>query len=194
MSLEFFTPLLVFSKEVPRLSIPRGFLCFICLSSSHNQSLPSQNPILKNITDYLIEEVSAEEEELLGSSGGPPPEEPPKEGNPAEINVERDEKLIKVPVRAEFGMNKSLAWGGKGAGLVNSWLLISFRFWTNYSSIYALCIPWIIIIHASIPMKMKCPTVVESSMFGGPCHPTASVMEKVSSPACVLFHSLPSCL
>ncbi|XP_052610023.1 serrate RNA effector molecule homolog isoform X3 [Peromyscus californicus insignis] len=59
-------------------------------------SLPSQNPILKNITDYLIEEVSAEEEELLGSSGGPPPEEPPKEGNPAEINVERDEKLIKV--------------------------------------------------------------------------------------------------
>lgn len=64
-----------------------------------NQSLPSQNPILKNITDYLIEEVSAEEEELLGSSGGPPPEEPPKEGNPAEINVERDEKLIKVPVR-----------------------------------------------------------------------------------------------
>lgn len=80
-----------------------------------NQSLPSQNPILKNITDYLIEEVSAEEEELLGSSGGAPPEEPPKEGNPAEINVERDEKLIKVPVRAECGMNKNLAWGGKGA-------------------------------------------------------------------------------
>lgn len=75
------------------------FLCLTCLSSSH-QSLPSQNPILKNITDYLIEEVSAEEEELLGSSGGAPPEEPPKEGNPAEINVERDEKLIKVPVAA----------------------------------------------------------------------------------------------
>lgn len=57
---------------------------------------------MKNITDYLIEEVSAEEEELLGSSGGAPPEEPPKEGNPAEINVERDEKLIKVPVGAEW--------------------------------------------------------------------------------------------
>lgn len=71
---------------------------FPCLFS---QSLPSQNPILKNITDYLIEEVSAEEEELLGSSGGPPPEEPPKEGNPAEINVERDEKLIKVPTTAD---------------------------------------------------------------------------------------------
>ncbi|XP_054851090.1 serrate RNA effector molecule homolog isoform X2 [Eublepharis macularius] len=58
-------------------------------------NLPSQNPILKNITDYLIEEVSAEEEELLGKSGEPS-EEPSKEGNPAEINVERDEKLVKV--------------------------------------------------------------------------------------------------
>ncbi|XP_043853939.1 serrate RNA effector molecule homolog [Dromiciops gliroides] len=58
-------------------------------------SLPSQNPIL-NITDYLIEEVSAEEEELLENSGGVPPEKPPKEANPAEITVERDEKLLKV--------------------------------------------------------------------------------------------------
>ncbi|KAM3823546.1 serrate RNA effector molecule homolog isoform 3-T3 [Vipera latastei] len=58
-------------------------------------NLPSQNPILKNITDYLIEEVSAEEEELLGRSGEPS-EEAPKEGNPAEITVERDEKLVKV--------------------------------------------------------------------------------------------------
>uniref|UniRef100_A0A3Q3IRV0 SERRATE/Ars2 C-terminal domain-containing protein n=1 Tax=Monopterus albus TaxID=43700 RepID=A0A3Q3IRV0_MONAL len=28
------------------------------------------NPVLRNITDYLIEEVSAEEEELMGASGG----------------------------------------------------------------------------------------------------------------------------
>uniref|UniRef100_A0A8D2LHJ8 Serrate, RNA effector molecule n=1 Tax=Varanus komodoensis TaxID=61221 RepID=A0A8D2LHJ8_VARKO len=63
--------------------------------ASEVSSLPSQNPILKNITDYLIEEVSAEEEELLGKSGEPS-EEPPKEGNPAEITVERDEKLVKV--------------------------------------------------------------------------------------------------
>ncbi|XP_033024917.1 serrate RNA effector molecule homolog [Lacerta agilis] len=63
--------------------------------ASEVSSLPSQNPILKNITDYLIEEVSAEEEELLGKSGEPS-EEPPKEGNPAELNVERDEKLVKV--------------------------------------------------------------------------------------------------
>ncbi|XP_066841336.1 serrate RNA effector molecule homolog [Anser cygnoides] len=43
-------------------------------------AVPSQNPVLKHITDYLIEEVSAEEEELLGRSGGrrrgPPRGEP----------------------------------------------------------------------------------------------------------------------
>uniref|UniRef100_A0A665WH46 Serrate, RNA effector molecule n=1 Tax=Echeneis naucrates TaxID=173247 RepID=A0A665WH46_ECHNA len=58
--------------------------------------LPAQNPILKNITDYLIEEVSAEEEELLGSGRGVDPEENTKEGNPTETTVERDDKLAKV--------------------------------------------------------------------------------------------------
>ncbi|MEQ2205719.1 hypothetical protein XENOCAPTIV_011101 [Xenoophorus captivus] len=57
---------------------------------------PQRNPILSNITDYLIEEVSAEEEELLGSGSGMDPEESAKEGNPAEITVERDDKLAKV--------------------------------------------------------------------------------------------------
>nr|XP_019941687.1 PREDICTED: serrate RNA effector molecule homolog isoform X3 [Paralichthys olivaceus] len=61
-----------------------------------NPQLPAQNPILKNITEYLIEEVSAEEEELLGSGSGMDPEESIKEGNPAETTVERDEKLAKV--------------------------------------------------------------------------------------------------
>ncbi|XP_031682439.1 serrate RNA effector molecule homolog isoform X3 [Oncorhynchus kisutch] len=56
----------------------------------------AQNPILKNITDYLIEEVSAEEEELLGGVGGADAEEGTKEGYPAEITVERDDKLVKV--------------------------------------------------------------------------------------------------
>lgn len=51
---------------------------------------------MKNITDYLIEEVSAEEEELLGSGSGMDPEESAKEGHPAETTVERDEKLAKV--------------------------------------------------------------------------------------------------
>uniref|UniRef100_A0A8C6PQT8 Serrate RNA effector molecule homolog (Arabidopsis) n=1 Tax=Nothobranchius furzeri TaxID=105023 RepID=A0A8C6PQT8_NOTFU len=59
-------------------------------------NLPAQNPILKNITDYLIEEVSAEEEELLGSGSGMDTEENPKEGNAAEMTVEKDEKLAKV--------------------------------------------------------------------------------------------------
>ncbi|KAM8794241.1 serrate RNA effector molecule homolog [Eudromia elegans] len=56
---------------------------------------PSQNPVLKHITDYLIEEVSAEEEELLGRSGDAA-EEAPRDNHPAEVTVERDEKLLKV--------------------------------------------------------------------------------------------------
>ncbi|XP_061300455.1 serrate RNA effector molecule homolog, partial [Pezoporus flaviventris] len=56
-------------------------------------AVPSQNPVLRHITDYLIEEVSAEEEELLGGAGA---EEPPREPNPTEVTVERDEKLLKV--------------------------------------------------------------------------------------------------
>lgn len=60
--------------------------------------MAAQNPILKNITDYLIEEVSAEEEELLGSTGGVDSEEGAKDGNPSEVTVERDDKLVKVPI------------------------------------------------------------------------------------------------
>lgn len=60
------------------------------------QEVAAQNPILKNITDYLIDEVSAEEEDLLWGSGRTGGAEPPKEGNPTEITVERDDKLIKV--------------------------------------------------------------------------------------------------
>ncbi|XP_051552319.1 serrate RNA effector molecule homolog isoform X1 [Myxocyprinus asiaticus] len=66
------------------------------------EHLPAQNPILKNITDYLIEEVSAEEEELMGSAGGADSEDGNKEGNPTEITVERDEKLVKVLDRLLF--------------------------------------------------------------------------------------------
>ncbi|KAM6969820.1 serrate RNA effector molecule homolog isoform 2-T2 [Aplochiton taeniatus] len=62
-----------------------------------NAGLQAQNPILKNITDYLIEEVSAEEEELLGGVDGADSEEGgSKDGHPTEITVERDDKLIKV--------------------------------------------------------------------------------------------------
>ncbi|XP_038132776.1 serrate RNA effector molecule homolog isoform X1 [Cyprinodon tularosa] len=50
------------------------------------------NPVLKNITDYLIEEVSAEEEELIGASGGNAEENPAS----SDVPVETDEKLLKV--------------------------------------------------------------------------------------------------
>ncbi|XP_030825931.1 serrate RNA effector molecule homolog [Camarhynchus parvulus] len=65
----------------------------------------AQNPVLRHITDYLIEEVSAEEEELLGqgqaqaqgqAQGAAPAEDAARETNPAEVTVERDEKLLKV--------------------------------------------------------------------------------------------------
>lgn len=58
---------------------------------------------MKNITDYLIEEVSAEEEELLGSSGGMDQEENVKEGHSTEMTVEKDEKLAKVCLE-DFGL------------------------------------------------------------------------------------------
>lgn len=66
------------------------------------KKLPAQNPILKNITDYLIEEVSAEEEELLGSGSGMEAEDSAKEGNPTETTVERDDKLAKVSYKYKY--------------------------------------------------------------------------------------------
>lgn len=54
--------------------------------------LSSKNPILKNITDYLIEEASAEEEELLGVSGD---QEEGQLGD-GEGPIERDPTLITV--------------------------------------------------------------------------------------------------
>merc|ERR1719422_1015640 len=54
-----------------------------------NLGLVSATPLLANITDYLIEEASAEEEELLGRSDDA---EEKDEG----VTVQRDEELIKV--------------------------------------------------------------------------------------------------
>lgn len=51
--------------------------------------LQSKNPVLKNITDYLIEEADAEEEELLGLSSEN------KEDSEGEV-IERDPDLIAV--------------------------------------------------------------------------------------------------
>lgn len=55
--------------------------------------LVSKNPVLKNITDYLVEEGSYEEEELLGESVDD--KDKPKEGM-QEISVERDATLLSV--------------------------------------------------------------------------------------------------
>ncbi|RZC32422.1 serrate RNA effector molecule -like, partial [Asbolus verrucosus] len=51
--------------------------------------LVSNNPVLHNITDYLIEEASAEEEELLGL-------EPTADTQDSASTVERDEHLLSV--------------------------------------------------------------------------------------------------
>ena len=58
----------------------------------------SQNPILANITDYLIEEASAEEEELLGKNNDLEDGEEGEEGN----SVSRDNDLVKVLDRLLF--------------------------------------------------------------------------------------------
>jgi hypothetical protein len=56
--------------------------------------MASANPLLANITDYLIEEASAEEEELLGKKEGE--EEEGEEGTADGDTLTRDEELIKV--------------------------------------------------------------------------------------------------
>lgn len=56
--------------------------------------LTSNNPLLSNITDYLIEEASAEEEELLGKNSELEEGEEGDDGN----TIVRDEELIKVLV------------------------------------------------------------------------------------------------
>lgn len=55
------------------------------------------NPILKNITDYLIEEVSAEEEELIGASGCNTDDTgDAKDPASSDVTLETDDKLLKV--------------------------------------------------------------------------------------------------
>ena len=57
----------------------------------------SRNPVLHNITDYLIEEASAEEEELLGTSATEEGEE-----TDGATGLARDDELIKVLDRLLF--------------------------------------------------------------------------------------------
>lgn len=55
----------------------------------------SNNPVLHNITDYLIEEASAEEEELLGLDST-------TDNQDVATSVEKDESLISVLDRIIF--------------------------------------------------------------------------------------------
>jgi hypothetical protein len=57
-----------------------------------DMGIVSNNPILNNITDYLIEEASAEEEELLGKNNDLEDGEEGEAGN----KVVRDEELVRV--------------------------------------------------------------------------------------------------
>ena len=61
--------------------------------------LVTNNPLLSNITDYLIEEASAEEEELLGKNSELEEGEEGDDGN----TIIRDEELIKVVVSSISG-------------------------------------------------------------------------------------------
>lgn len=60
--------------------------------ASVDMGIVSNNSILNNITDYLIEEASAEEEELLGKNNELEDGEEGEEGN----KISRDEELIAV--------------------------------------------------------------------------------------------------
>lgn len=55
-------------------------------ATENTYGLVSRNPVLHNITDFLIEEASAEEEELLGENAACEPED----------NTEKDLLLLKV--------------------------------------------------------------------------------------------------
>merc|ERR1719410_230106 len=60
--------------------------------ASSDMGIISNNPILNNITDYMIEEASAEEEELLGKNNDLEDGEEGEDGN----KIVRDEELCKV--------------------------------------------------------------------------------------------------
>ena len=61
------------------------------ISSAAAFALHSKNPLLHNITDYMIEEASAEEEELLGADA-----DEIEDGDDSGPSLEKDEALTKV--------------------------------------------------------------------------------------------------
>ena len=55
-----------------------------------------RNPVLENITEYLVEEASAEEEVLLGASADPISLDNGDKDNMADITFEKDDELNRV--------------------------------------------------------------------------------------------------
>ena len=67
------------SCDLPQCAMSHvGSMLSCVLFSPQSFGLVSKNPVLKNITDYLVEEGSYEEEALLGEAF----DEKPKDGNP----------------------------------------------------------------------------------------------------------------
>lgn len=127
------------------------------LTASDVAQSPAQNPILKNITDYLIEEVSAEEEELLGSGSGMDPDESAKEGHPVETTVEREEKLAKV--WRLHSLNAVMVTVSLTLNLPSMKTLpcSPLRCWIVSSCICASCIPSTTTTPASTRARTRCP-------------------------------------
>lgn len=80
------------SQEAPRSVEEDLFTCSkVCVCVLQMET----NPVLKNITDYLIEEVSAEEEELAGASGSNGDDAGDGKDS-SDVAVETDDKLLQV--------------------------------------------------------------------------------------------------
>lgn len=131
------------------------------------------NPVLKNITDYLIEEVSAEEEELTGAAGGGGDEAGDgRDPTSADVTVETDEKLLKVG----------------GANVTSSDVLFVSveltalcvcRCWIVSCSTCVSSTRWITTTSVSIPLRTRCLTAVASSTSVDPCPQPGSLQQKV---------------
>ena len=61
-----------------------------------------RNPVLENITEYLVEEASAEEEVLLGASADPISLDNGDKDNMTDITFEKDDELNRVSLCAQW--------------------------------------------------------------------------------------------
>ena len=129
-------------------------------SNGDNESLSSiglasNNPILANITDYLIEEASAEEEELLGKNNDLEDGEEGEDGN----SVTRDEELLKVNYTVNL-ISVGPIFIFSQTQLRDLQFCSVFRYSIDCCFTCEQFTQWIITITRNIQMKMRCRTVV----------------------------------